>query len=343
MKKKQVAISMGEPSGISSEIILKCWLDRKKFSCDPFFVVDDIIKLESINRIFKLGAKIATINCPEETKDVFNHSLPVLDIKKKIEFELGKPSPKNSSSVLFSIEKCVDLILNKKASSMVTLPVCKASLIKAGFNYNGQTEFISHLIEKKVKRKFEEIMIMTTTQPLDKGKNLIVGLFTTHIPLSDFSQNLSINKIKKKIRVFENSLKKIWRIDNPKIGVCSINPHAGEKGLLGKEEVKIIQPAIIALKKMNYSVEGPLSSDSCFFKDVRKNYDGIFCLYHDQGLIPVKMLDFFNSVNVTGGLPITRVSPDHGPAFDISKKNIANTDSLKSSLKFLQQHCNDDF
>ena len=343
MKKKQVAISMGEPSGISSEIILKCWLDRKEFSCDPFFIVDDAMKLESINRIFNLGAKIATINNPEETMDVFDHFLPVLDIKKKIEFELGKPSYKNSSSVLFSIEKCVDFILNKKASSMVTLPVCKASLRKAGFNYNGQTEFISHLIEKKVKRKFDEIMIMTTTKPLDKGKNLIVGLFSTHIPLNEFRQNLSIDEIKKKIKVFENSLENIWEIDNPKIGVCSINPHAGEKGLLGKEEVKIIEPAIVALKKMNHNVEGPLSSDSCFFKDIRKNYDGFFCFYHDQGLIPVKMLDFFNSVNVTGGLPITRVSPDHGPAFDISKKNIANTDSLKSSLRFLQKRSDDEF
>ena len=341
MIKKPIAISMGEPSGISSEIILKCWLDRNKFNSEPFFIVDDFTKLQYINQCFAIGANIEIISSPEQANDVFNKALPVIDIKKKIRFELGNPLPENAESVIYSIKRCVNYTLDGQASSMITLPVCKANLRKSGFSFNGQTEFISHLIQQKTKKKFDEIMIMTTTKPLDRGTNLTVGLFSTHIPLKEFDKFLSVDEIIRKVIVFETSLKKIWKVYKPKIGICSINPHAGEKGLLGKEEVKIIQPAVDALKKMNSNIDGPISSDSCFFKDIRKKYNGIFCFYHDQGLIPVKMLDFFNSVNVTGGLPIIRVSPDHGPAFDISKKNIANTDSLKSSLKFLKDVSDD--
>ena len=150
-------------------------------------------------------------------------------------------------------------------------------------------------------------------------------------------------EIIKKIHAFQKSLQKLWLIKNPKIGICGLNPHAGEDGLIGLEEKKFIIPAIKELKKKKINLFGPLSSDSCFYKSNREKYDAIFCIYHDQGLTPIKILDFANSINITGGLPIIRVSPDHGPAFDIAKKNIANTDSIISSIKFIDNLPNEIF
>jgi len=178
-------------------------------------------------------------------------------------------------------------------------------------------------------------MILSTIRPVDNGPNLRVGLITTHIPFSRIIDKLNKNIIIQKICSFNDSLKKIWKIANPTIGICSINPHAGEGGLLGNEEIKLIEPIKKKLDK-KIKVIGPLSSDSCFFKENRKKYDGIICFYHDQGLTPIKILDFYNSINITGGLPIMRVSPDHGPAFDIATQNIAKTNSLISSLNFVK-------
>ena len=138
--------------------------------------------------------------------------------------------------------------------------------------------------------------------------------------------------------VFNDSLKKIWKIKKPTIGITGLNPHSGEGGLIGDEEKKLIHPIIKKFSKRGLKVFGPLSADTCFFKEIRAKYDGILCLYHDQGLSPIKTLDFFNSINVTAGLPIIRVSPDHGPAFDIAKSNLAKINSLVSSLKFLEKH-----
>ena len=180
-------------------------------------------------------------------------------------------------------------------------------------------------------------MILSTTNPVDNGSNLIVGLVTTHIPLVDVKRKLTKNLIEQKIISFRSSIQRFWNIKNPRIAISSLNPHAGEGGLIGDEETKLIKPVLIKLRKKNIQILGPLSSDSCFHKSSRERFDGILCLYHDQGLIPVKTIDFYNSINITGGLPFIRVSPDHGPAFDIANKNKANTDSLFSSFNFLKE------
>ena len=180
-------------------------------------------------------------------------------------------------------------------------------------------------------------MILSTSNHV-KSKNIIVGLVTTHIPLNDVSRNLTVEKIISKTVSFNFSLKKIWGIKKPYIGICGLNPHCGESGLLGFEEEKIIKPAIKILKKKKILVMGPLSPDSSFTDFSINKFDGILCMYHDQGLIPVKTIDFYNSVNVTGGLPILRVSPDHGPAFDISTQFIARNDSLISALKLVEKY-----
>ena len=338
MKKKPIVISMGEPSGISSEILIKTWINRKKKKLLPFFVVDDKSKIEFFINLFKIDAKIKLIKNPSETFDIFNNYLPVYDLGNKIKFKLGQPEKKNSKFIIDSLNKSFNFVKNKQALALVTLPICKRTMKQFGFNYNGQTEYVGFLARKLINRSSNEIMILTTTKPIDSGKNLVIGLATTHIPLKKTFDKLKKEFLKEKIMIFNDSLKTIWKKKKPYIGVLALNPHAGEDGFIGEEENKVILPVIKDLQSKNLNLHGPLSGDTCFFKNNRKNYDGMFCMYHDQGLSPVKTLDFFNSVNVTGGLPILRVSPDHGPAFDIANKNLAKADSLVACLKFIEKY-----
>ena len=337
MKKKPIVLTMGEPSGIATEIAIKSWLKRKKLDLPNFFLLDDFKKVDFINRRFNLKAKLVKISSAKEVNKYFSECLPILDMEINLKFILGKPNFKNSRYVLKSIDNSYDLFKKGDVSGLVTLPVCKKSLKKNGFNFCGQTEYLSSLATKKNKKQTNEIMILSTTQPEDKGTNLIVGLITTHVPLKDCLKNVNKKLIEEKISLFDKSLKKFWGVKNPKIAIASVNPHAGEGGLIGREEISLIKPVLNKLKS-NFNIKGPLSGDSCFSKDIRKNFDGIICFYHDQGLIPIKLLDFKHSINVTGGLPFLRVSPDHGPAFDIAEKNCANSESLCAALEFLNKN-----
>ena len=336
MIKKPIVISMGEPSGIASEIVLKTWKQRKRLKISPFFIIDNYNRLNSINSLLDLKVKTKEIKKPHEANFYFHDFLPIYNIGKNIKSNLGYPKKENSKFVIESIKKSFDFVKHKEALGMITLPICKKTVKSFGFKFNGQTEFIGHLAKKKIDPKATEIMILTTSKPSDKGKNLIVGLVTTHSPLKNIFKELTKIKLKKKILSFNQSLKTIWNKRNPIIGITSVNPHAGEDGMIGKEEVNIIIPVIKELSLNGLKLEGPLSGDSCFFKTNREKYDGILCMYHDQGLSPLKTLDFYNSINITGGLPILRVSPDHGPAFDIAKKNKAKINSLVSCLKFFE-------
>tara|TARA_B100001057_G_scaffold37477_1_gene33868 strand:- start:58 stop:1080 length:1023 start_codon:yes stop_codon:yes gene_type:complete len=340
MKKKPIVVSMGEPSGISSEILIKAWKQRKKYDLHPFFLIDNFERVNSLKKTLGLNFNSILINDPAEVCKHFSTHLPIYNIGKKIFFELGTPNKVNSTFIIESIEKSFDFVLDKKAKGLLTLPVCKKTLKMSGFKFNGQTEFIGEL-SKKYSINDEEIMILSTTKPIDEGKNLIVGLVTTHMPLKKIFKILTKKKIEKKLEVFDNSLKTIWKINNPKIGITGLNPHSGEDGLIGFEEKKLIEPIVKKYTAKGMKISGPLSSDTCFFKNFRKNYDGILCLYHDQGLSPIKTLDFFNSINVTAGLSILRVSPDHGPAFNIAKKKSARINSIIASLKFLEKTIDD--
>ena len=211
MKKKPIVISMGEPSGINSEILIKTWINRKKEKLLPFFVVDDKAKIELIINLFKLKAKIKLIKNPNETFEIFNNYLPVYDLGNKIKFKLGQPDKKNSKFIIDSLKKSFNFVKNKQASALVTLPICKKTMKQYGFNYNGQTEYMGFLSRKFIIQSSNEIMILTTTKPIDSGKNLVVGLATTHIPLKKTFNKLKKEKLKEKIIIFNNSLKTIWK------------------------------------------------------------------------------------------------------------------------------------
>ena len=309
-----LAITMGEPGGINSEIFLKASKEINKINnfiiCDPSWIEKS---LEFFN-------KKKSINILDQNLDIKENYINIMPTKRKVIFKLGKPNKRNNSAIIESIDKAIYLAKNKKVSGIVTLPIYKKNLIEDGFKFPGHTEYLSY------KDKSDSLMVLM-------NKKLKVATVTTHIPITKISKSLNKSLIIKKINILNESLIKDFKINSPKIAISSLNPHAGEEGRIGREEIDIIIPALKHLRRNNINVVGPLPADTLFNKDNLKEYDARLCMFHDQALIPIKTLDFFNGINFTSGLSFIRTSPDHGTAFNISGKNIANPSSLISSIK----------
>ena len=309
-----LAITMGEPGGINSEIFLKASKEINKINnfiiCDPSW----------IEKSLKFFNKKNSINILDQNLDVKENYINIMPTKRKVIFKLGKPNKRNNSAIIESIDNAIYLAKNKKVSGIVTLPIYKKNLIEDGFKFPGHTEYLSY------KDKSDSLMVLM-------NKKLKVATVTTHIPITKISKSLNKSLIIKKINILNESLIKDFKINSPKIAISSLNPHAGEEGRIGREEIDIIIPALKHLRRNNINVVGPLPADTLFNKDNLKEYDARLCMFHDQALIPIKTLDFFNGINFTSGLSFIRTSPDHGTAFNISGKNIANPSSLISSIK----------
>ena len=332
---KPIAITMGDPSGISAEITIKTWNQRKKKKINPFFLIDCEQRVLNVAKQLKLDISTKTINSPNDVKEIFNKHLPVYNLRRSINSVLGKPNPNFVQDIIESIDLAINFAVKNEIIGIVTNPVSKEILMKKGFQQNGQTEYITEEVNKIFKKKFKEIMILSTSAPEDSGANLKVGLVTTHIPIKEVSKNLSKKIISQKIITFHQSLVNLWKIKKPLIGICGLNPHCGENGMIGSEDKKLILPVFKELKN-KFNLEGLLSADTAFSKRNRLKFDGFVCMFHDQGIIPVKTIDFHKSVNITGGLPIIRTSPDHGPAFDIASFNLASNESLIASIKLIE-------
>ena len=207
----------------------------------------------------------------------------------------------------------------KKISGIVTLPIYKKILMDDGFDFPGHTEYLSH------KDKSKSLMILMTEE-------IKVATVTTHIPISQVSKSINKNLLIEKCSILNHSMINDFNIKQPRIVISSLNPHAGEEGQIGEEEIKTIIPAIREIKKTGINVKGPLPADTLFHKDNLKEYDARLCMFHDQALIPLKTIDFYNGINFSAGLSFVRTSPDHGTAFDIAGKNLANPSSLISSI-----------
>ncbi len=222
---------------------------------------------------------------------------------------------------LRALEHAVADLKKKKIVGLVTAPISKERIQKSGFKFPGHTEFLAHEFKSK-----KTVMMVVSPK-------LKVSLVTIHAPLKKVSSLLTISKIVDTIVLTHQSLKKDFCIKNPRIAVCGLNPHAGEKGIFGKEEQKIISPAIRKAQSKKINVSGPHPSDSLFYQAANGRFDAVVAMYHDQGLIPIKTLDFHHGVNMTLGLPIIRTSPDQGCAFDIAGKGMANPSSMKAAMK----------
>jgi len=328
VKPGPLALTLGDPAGIGPEIVVKAW-NELRGSGPPFLVVGDYQALASASAG---GASILQkVIAPAEALTAFEHALPVLDLPLRSPVVAGQPSPTAAPAIIQWIETAVGLALSGAVAGVVTAPIAKAPLYEAGFKFPGHTEFLGELTAAA---SFEgargPIMMLT-------AGGLRVSLVTVHSPLVKVSGLLTTEAIVNAGLVTAQALRRDFGIAEPRLAVAGLNPHAGEDGGIGREEIDIVAPAVKALADLGVAVTGPHPADSLFPEEMRERYDAAICLYHDQALIPVKMLDFWGGVNVTLGLPIVRTSPDHGTAFDIAGRGLARADSLIAAIRLADQ------
>ena len=321
-EKRPCAVTMGEPSGIGGELSLKAW-SAERHNQRPFFVIDVPDRLHDISKRFDLNVDIATISDPSECASVFEKALPVIPLQKSIHARPGTPDPRNADGVIESIKRAFEYTKNGQASAVVTNPLQKEALYQADFAHPGHTEYLAHLDAPGT------VPVMMLASPM-----LRVVPVTVHIPLRKAVETLTTAMIVEKSMITISALRRDFNIARPRLAIAGLNPHAGENGSLGDDEVITIQPAIDELRTHDTAdIIGPVPPDALFTARARDTYDTAICMYHDQALIPIKALDFDHAVNVTLGLSIVRTSPDHGTALDIADKGIANPTSLLAAIE----------
>ncbi|MEM7067847.1 MAG: 4-hydroxythreonine-4-phosphate dehydrogenase PdxA [Pseudomonadota bacterium] len=328
MSHKPVAISQGDPSGIGPDIVLLAWQKQMDGSPLPdFFVVGDQAFLK--NRAAKLGINIQMANY-DGSSVLPDGVLPVMDVGESVTGNPGMPNTSDAKATISAIDKAVDLVYQGVASSVVTCPINKDVLYQAGFEHPGHTEYLGALATQHTGEEAAPVMMLA-------GPELRTVPVTIHIALHDVQAYLTKELIVKTVSTTANDLQSRFGVDAPRIAIAGLNPHAGENGSMGKEEIKVISPAIEELKARGIDIRGPLPADTMFHASARKSYDAAVCMYHDQALIPAKMLGFDDAVNVTLGLPFIRTSPDHGTAYDIAGSGKANPSSFIAALNMAAQ------
>ena len=322
VSKEVILITAGDPASISTEITIKA-IETKTINKNiKLVVITDINLVKKYKNLINSNIRINEIKDIVKFSDYKNDRFNIIPIKLSSNFEYGKPDTKNYSFVILSIIKTIEIYNNSVASAIVTNPINKYVMYKSGFNFEGHTDFLSSLSKKKK----DPVMMLVTNE-------LKTMPLTIHVPLNMVPKLITKDLIHSKIKIAVDGLKTFFDIKKPSLIITGLNPHAGENGDLGNEEIEIIKPAVDEIKKItNISITGPISADIAFSPEKRCNYDLAVCMYHDQALIPIKTLDFHNGVNVTLGLDFIRTSPDHGTGFDIVGKNIARPESLISAI-----------
>lgn len=318
---KPLALTMGDPAGIGGELTLRAWLALRGTGL-PFFALDDPVRLTALAEAMGFAVPVQAIGNATEAGAVFPSALPVLPVPLHAVPVPGHPDPSNAAAVVRSIEQAAGLALAGEAGAVVTNPINKAALYEAGFSYPGHTEFLAFLTGATGRQ------IMMLASPV-----LRVVPVTVHASLRDAIAMLSTEMIIAVSRTTATELRRSFGIAAPRLAIAGLNPHAGEQGALGREEATIIQPAIDVLRADGIDVSGSWPPDTMFTAKARARYDVAMCMYHDQALIPLKTLSMENGVNVTLGLPIVRTSPDHGTAFDIAGKGVADPTSLLAAME----------
>lgn len=315
-------ITMGDPGGIGPEIIGKLWRYCKDHSGPQFAT----LATEEAIRAYTADMPIQSITCPTEAATYFKDALPYIPLASTTQSQPGQTDPQNAEAIVESIQKAVEFCLSGKASSVVTMPINKSSLYKSGFQFPGHTEYLADLCSVNQENSpLKSIMMLANDQ-------LRVVPVTVHIPLKDVAKALTDQMIVEAAVITVRHLQQRCGLENPRVAITGLNPHAGEDGMMGIEDGVKILPAIRQLQDMGIEASGPYPSDTLFHAEARADYDVALCMYHDQALIPVKTIDFHGTVNITMGLPIIRTSPDHGTALNIAGHDKAN---IKSSLQAL--------
>ena len=323
-----IALTLGEPAGIGPDIAIAAWFKRRDLNLPPFYLIGDIGFMKT--RAKALHADIPFIETDAaQAAQVFANALPVVPVGMRATAQPGQPDDSSAPAAIASIRHAVADVVAGRASAVVTNPIAKSVLYKAGFSHPGHTEFLAELASQLTnpggKTPMPVMMLWSPT--------LAVVPVTIHLSLRDAIANLTSDLIVKTAQIVVADLKSRFGIANPRLAISGLNPHAGEDGSLGKEDQAIVAPAIATLRAESIDVRGPLPADTMFHEAARKTYDCAICMYHDQALIPIKTIAFDDGVNVTLGLPFIRTSPDHGTAFDIAGTGKANPSSLIAALK----------
>lgn len=313
-----LALTMGDPAGIGGELSVKAWLARR--AGRPFVALDDPDRLAGIAAAMGLAVPIRAVNSLAQGADTFAEALPVLPIRLAAPAIPGTPNPANAAAVIASIEQATKLTLAGDAAAVVTNPIHKSTLYGTGFAHPGHTEFLAALTGAP-------LPVMMLASP-----GLRVVPITVHASLRRMLDMITTDRIVAVTRVTIEALRTHWGIARPRVAIAGLNPHAGEDGTMGEEEITIIAPAIAQLRAEGHDVTGPFAADSMFTPEMRARYDVAMGMYHDQALIPLKTLDMHHGVNTTLGLPIIRTSPDHGTAFNIAGRGIADPTSLIAAI-----------
>ncbi len=322
---KPLALTMGDPAGIGGELTLKTWLALR--GKGPAFVaLDDPARLAALAAALDLLVPIQVVGSAEQAGAPSGAALSVLPVPLAAPPIAGRPDPENAAAVVASIEQATRLAQAGLVSGVVTNPINKAALYQAGFAYPGHTEFLAALTGATGQQ------IMMLASPM-----LRVVPVTVHASLRDSIAMLTTGMIVAAARTTAAALRRDFGLAAPRLAIAGLNPHAGEQGALGTEETTLVQPAIDALRAEGIDVSGPWPPDTMFTAAARARYDVAICMYHDQALIPLKTLDMDHGVNVTLGLPIVRTSPDHGTAFDIAGKGLADPTSLIAAIELAAQ------
>jgi 4-hydroxythreonine-4-phosphate dehydrogenase len=316
-----LAVSLGDPAGVGPELLVEAWTRRKAEALPPFFAVHGAGVLAQAAAVRGVAVPIVRISDPAEATGAFANGLPVLG-DADIAYTPGEPSSDGARLALASLARATDLARTATAG-IVTGPIAKARLAAVGFAHPGQTEFVAAACGVAAK---DAVMMLA-------GPQLRTVPLTVHAALADVPALVTTALIVRRARIVAAALIRDFGIVHPRLAIAALNPHAGEEGRMGDEEARVIAPAIAALQADGIAATGPHPADALFAPRARADYDAALCMYHDQALIPLKALDFDAGVNVTLGLPIVRTSPDHGTAFAIAGKRIADPGATIAAIR----------
>ena len=319
-----LVLTLGEPAGVGPEIVAAAW---KALRADQtaFAVIGDAALMRT------QGVPVAEIGVPGDAGGLFGSALPVIHRPLPAPVVVGSPDPANASAVADGIEEAVSFALSGEASGVVTAPIAKAPMYASGFRFPGHTEFIAELTADAPYAGTRGPVMMLTAQ------DLRACLVTIHVALDQVPELVTAERVARTARVVHESLKRDFAIARPRLAMAALNPHAGEGGALGLQELDILIPVAEQLRAEGIDITDPRPADTLFHDEARATYDAAICMYHDQALIPVKTLDFWGGVNVSLGLPIIRTSPDHGTGFDIAGKGVARADSLIAAIRLASE------
>lgn len=324
-----LALTCGDPAGIGPDITIAAWLARETRAVPAFYLIGDAGMLAA--RAHRLGRDVAVVETtPEEARRVFADALPVVPLRARLTDQPGTPDRTDVPGIVESIDRAVEDVFAGRASGVVTCPIAKKPMYDGGFGSPGHTEYLAELAERHTGVTALPVMMLA-------GPELRTIPVTIHVPLADVPALLTTELIVETGRIVAADLTRRFGLGRPRLALAGLNPHAGESGAMGREDIEIVQPAVDALRARGIDARGPLPADTMFHRRARASYDAALCMYHDQALIPAKTLAFDEAVNVTLGLPFIRTSPDHGTAFDIAGKGTALPDSLIAALRLAHQ------